>query len=309
MEYRNDEINKMIVLEDLRAANRYLELFLEFFIDVIRKHHYDSVNSQREADAHMLFQMFFSKALHFQHMLKGTSFQSFYGGINSIVDPTLLFTLVRNQYECLCLFELINIMPNSDDKKDFLSLIHQVSGLKYRQRFADNATLEENIQKLELEKEEIDQDINRILSSSVFRNLDAKSQDFVRNSLRHKEYQLYFKSDKEIQKLGWKDFANKFGMKKDSVNNLYTYFCLNAHPSYPSIMQFGDAFAKDKPEFINMSLFAAQTFLMFLSVFLVDYMRLFPAIVDEYKKLDSEKQKLLTVYNDFFREEKYKAAF
>lgn len=309
METETRNIEKMVMLEDLSTANEYLDLFMSFFIEVIRNHHYDSVKSHREADAHILFQMFFSKTMHFQHMLQGASFQTSNVAINRIIDPTLLFTLVRNQYECLCLFELINIIPNSESKKDFLSLIHQVSGLKYRQRFADNTTLEESIQKVELEKKEIEEDTERILSSSVYHHLDAKSQNLVRMSLKSKDYQLYFKSENEIQKLGWRNFADKFGMKNGGIDNLYTYFCLHAHPSYPSIMQFRDAFAKSKPEFINMAIFASQTFLIFLSVFLVDYMRLFPSIVEEFKKLDADTQKLLIAYNDFFREDKYKATF
>jgi len=242
-------------------------------------------------------------------MLEGVEYKGDQFKMNSIVDPTLLFTLVRNQYECLCLFELINVIPDSDDKKSFLSLMHQISGLKYRQRFVEQATLQANIKKLRFENIEINQDVNLILSSTVFHKLNKKSQDKVRKWIKDKEYQLFFKNDEEIQKLGWKDFANKFGMKKDRVDNLYTYFCMNAHPSYPSIMQFRDAFAKDNPEFLNLALFASHTFLIFLSVFLVDYMRMFPAIVNDFKKLDEDKRMLLTAFNDIFREEKWNAKF
>ena len=187
--------------------------------------------------------------------------------------------------------------------------MHQISGLKYRQRFVDQATLQENIKKMRFENIEINQDIHLVLTSSVFHKLNQKSQDKVKKWIKDKEYQLFFKSDEELQKLGWKDFADKFGMKTDCVDNLYTYFCMNAHPSYPSIMQFRDAFAKENPEFINLALFASQTFLIFLSVFLVDYMRMFPAIVDDFKKLDEDKRLLLTAFNDTFREEEWNAKF
>lgn len=267
------------------------------------------MSTQREADARIIFQMFFSKALHFKHMLEGVEYKGDQFKMNRIVDPTLLFTLVRNQYECLCLFELINVIPDSDDKKNFLSLMHQISGLRYRQRFVAHATLQDNIKKMKFENIEINQDVNLILSSSVFHKLNQKSQDKVKKWIKDNDYQLFFKSDEEIQKLGWKDFANKFGMKKDIVDNLYTYFCMNAHPSYPSIMQFRDAFAKVNPEFHNLALFASHTFLIFLSVFLVDHMRLFPSIVNDFKKLDEEKRMLLTAFNDVFREEEWNANF
>lgn len=299
------EIKKIINVDNLNAANKYLDIFQNFYSSILLNHHYDAVNSQREADAHILLQMYFSKTLHFKHMLEGVCYQNEKLLMNRIVDPTLLFTLVRNQYECLCLFELINIIPNSEGKKTFLSLMHQIAGLKYRQRFASHATLPENLEKMKEEMQEINEDIQIIFSSSTFQKLNQKSQDQVREWIKKKEYQLYFKDDETIQKLGWKDFALKFGMKKVCVENLYSYFCLNAHPSYPSMMQFRDAFSKDSPEFINLALFASRCFLIFLSVFLVDYMRLFPTIVENFKMLDEDTQKLLTVLNDIYREEEY----
>ena len=115
------DFEKFINVENIDKAKRYLYVFIDFYADVILKHHYDAVSTQREADARIIFQMFFSKALHFKHMLEGVVYRGEQLQMNRLVDPTLLFTLVRNQYECLCLFELINVIPDSDDKKDFLS--------------------------------------------------------------------------------------------------------------------------------------------------------------------------------------------
>ena len=167
-----NDIYKFVNVENIDVAKKYIEIFADFYADVIYKHHYDVVSSQREADARIIFQMFFSKALHFKHMLEGVEYEGNQFKMNRIVDPTLLFTLVRNQYECLCLFELINVIPDSDDKKIFLSLMHQISGLKYRQRFVDQATSQSNIKKMRFENIEINQDINWILSSSVFHKLN-----------------------------------------------------------------------------------------------------------------------------------------
>lgn len=46
-----------------------------------------------------------------------------------------------------------------------------------------------------------------------------------------------------------------------------------------------------------------------MSVFVVDYMRMFPNVLDIFKKLNLDKQALLIAYNDIFREEQYKANF
>lgn len=59
---------------------------------------------------------------------------------------------------------------------------------------------------------------------------------------------------------------------------------------------------KNNPAFIRMALFASKTFIVFLSVFIVDYMKMFPVIIEDFKRLDEETQKILTFYNDTFRE-------
>lgn len=63
-------------LDNLGDAISLLDVFLDYCGDIIYYHHYDPVCTQREADARMIFQMFFSKALHFKHMLKGVGFNN-----------------------------------------------------------------------------------------------------------------------------------------------------------------------------------------------------------------------------------------
>jgi len=66
----------LIDLDNLEDANYLLDVFLDYYGDVIYYHHHDPVYTQREADARIIFQMFFSKALHFKHMLKGVGFNN-----------------------------------------------------------------------------------------------------------------------------------------------------------------------------------------------------------------------------------------
>ena len=68
-------IKMLIDLDNFEDANYLLDVFLDYCGDITYYHHYDPVCTQREADAHIIFQMFFSKALHFKHMLKGVGFQ------------------------------------------------------------------------------------------------------------------------------------------------------------------------------------------------------------------------------------------
>lgn len=303
---KENKFERYINVADMESAKEYLQIFIDFYCKMVLAHHYDTVRTQREADAHIVFQMILSKAMNFKQLLDGVEYKGQHIKMKRIMDPTLLFTLVRNLYETLCAFELINIIPDSEEKKNFLFLIYQISALKYRQRFSSNITLPDNFHKQQIEAEEINDDIQKIYSSPVFQRLDQKYKDKLNSFISKKQYQLYFKNDTAIDKKDWKDIAVIFGMKKECVENLYTYFCLNAHPSYAAIMQFRDAFSKENPEFINLALFAAHTFLIFLSVFLVDYMRMCPTLIGDFKRLDEEKQALLTAFNDIYREDEYK---
>ena len=55
-----NDIYKFVNVENIDVAKKYIEIFADFYADVIYKHHYDVVSSQREADARIIFQMFFS---------------------------------------------------------------------------------------------------------------------------------------------------------------------------------------------------------------------------------------------------------
>ncbi len=81
------------------------------------KHHYDPVETQAQADTRTLFQMMFSKALNVKLLLNGIEYDDGESRLKNIIDPTILYTVIRNMYEALCAFELINIIPNTDEKR------------------------------------------------------------------------------------------------------------------------------------------------------------------------------------------------
>ena len=66
------DFDKFINVENIDVAKKYIEIFADFYVDVIYKHHYDVVSTQREADARIIFQMFFSNnsSLKFEIMAK-----------------------------------------------------------------------------------------------------------------------------------------------------------------------------------------------------------------------------------------------
>lgn len=302
-----DDFNFFVEITDQSSFNsvkRFLKIMLDFYLDVIAKHNYDEVNTQSKADAKMLFQMFFSKGAYIYQLLDGVSFNGKEIGLMPIIDPSVIFTITRSMYESLCAFELINIIPDTNDKKTIAYQLFVISGLKYRQRFYSDNLLEEQKKKYAEENQAIKDAEGIIRNTPLYKSLSPKYKKIIDEAIKDKNYQIVIE-DNKAKKLGWKDIALKIGLKEESLNEIYTYFCLNAHPSYISLIQFRDAFGIERPEFISMGAMAAKYATIFMSVFLSDYIRLFPKIKDNFNNLPQIERILLDLYNRMMRGEKY----
>lgn len=133
--------------------------------------------------------------------------------------------------------------------------------------------------------------------------MNKEEQNKLNKAIDDKIYQLIIENNKVIFP-GWKSIASKFGLSGQLIGNIYTYFCLNAHPSYISLMQYRDAFSIKKPEFIQLALMAVRYALSFMSIFLVDYIKLFPQIKDTFKSLPEKQQVLLEFFHILIRGKK-----
>ena len=82
-------------------------------------------------------------------------------------------------------------------------------------------------------------------------------------------------------------------------------FSLHGHPSYVSIFQFRDAFKNDnRADTSIMAPHATQCVLAFMSIFIVDYMKLVPEIKSMYDKLEEPRRFAIGMYEDAMRGEK-----
>lgn len=293
----------IISLNDLKTSKEYFKIFLDWYFKVIFKHHHDPISSQLEADSRILFQMFFTKGLTIFKILDGVSYEFYNEKLSPIIDPTMLYTMVRNMYETLCTFELLNFVPDTPDKKTITYQLFIISGLKNRQKFYDPHISGEFLKKYNEEKNHIIQAIDIIKKTELYKSLNKEEQNKLNKAIDDKKYQLIIENDKVIF-LGWKSIASKFGLSGQLIGDIYTYFCLNAHPSYISLMQYRDAFSIKKPEFVHLALMAVRYALFFMSIFLVDYIKLFPQIKDTFKSLPEKQQALLEFFHILIRGKK-----
>lgn len=165
----------LMKLETIDACRKMLDKYCSCFFEIILKHHYDHVSTQAQADTRTLFQMMFSKALNVQLLLNGIEYDNGKSRLKNIIDPTVLYTLVRNMYEALCAFELVNIIPDTDDKRTIVYHLFKISGLKYRQRFftSENMT-PERLELCNTENQEINESIDIIRKNSTLFFFKAK---------------------------------------------------------------------------------------------------------------------------------------
>ncbi len=87
--------------------------------------------------------------------------------------------------------------------------------------------------------------------------------------------------------------------------NVYTYLSLNAHPSNVSVFQFVIYFAPESSFFIGQSILSVKFFFMFVSIFIADYITLFPPVLQTFNKLPLIDQLIINGNNRLARDESY----
>ena len=81
------------------------------------------------------------------------------------------------------------------------------------------------------------------------------------------------------------------------MDRIYTYFSLHAHPSIIGMEQFNGAYEMVNPEFTNLSIVACQSIISFMSMFLQEYIKLFPKAKDVFDQKSDFEKRLLTMYD------------
>ena len=95
------------------------------------------------------------------------------------------------------------------------------------------------------------------------------------------------------------------GLRQPKFDNIYTLFCFYSHPTYVSVFQFENMFDKDDEEFKHMTVANLRYCIYFMSVFVADYIYLFPPAKETFEKLSIEKQILLNCHNKLFRGDEF----
>jgi hypothetical protein len=295
-----DEFERFFNLNTISDCADLLEIYAIFFIKVIKNHKKDHEAIIEESDAKLILQMITTRCLNLKNNLNGLNFvteNEIY--LEGTIDPTIISLLIRNIYEMIGMFNLIFINPNSKDERRILYLLWVHAGLSYRQKFSSLVTVEENKKKLQDEVKEINDIKNEIEQNNKFKQLDAKNQGKIITKLKEKDYLIEFIGN-DVNFLSWKDLVNTLHISKTVKEQIYTYLSLYTHPSNVSVFQFDKMF-RGNNESREVIFFNIQLASCLLSVFIADYIKMHPKVLETFEKLPLKNQIIINFYNTLAR--------
>lgn len=299
------ECERLYKLETIQDSYDLINIYLNYMIQVINNHHDDEVYSYADRDAKMINQMMFTKVAHIKRIVEGISFQSNEGvQLNTIIDPTIVALLIRNVYETVAMFHLIYRRTKNEDEKAIIYGLWVHAGLMFRQRFENVITSAENRKKFEHEQKQLEQIKIEIQETNLFKELTQKNQNKILTKLREKDYKIWF-NHKDVEFLSWQEITGVMGLKNDLLDNLYTYFSLYSHPSNVAVFQFVNMFNKGDVPFMRITNHNLTNLFVLLSIYVADYINLFPIVNETYNKLSIRDQVVINFHNMTMRGDEY----
>lgn len=299
-----EEVQKFIQLDTIDDCKQYLRVMLDFYFDVIKSPEGRKATSYIEDDRNIWMQTLFSEGFHFLSLLDGVGYNKGIDRLNPIVDPSVLFSVARRIYESVIAFEILFVIPDSEDKKAILYNLFMAHGLSERLKNIDEEMRSHNPQRVIEEQKSIDDCMKDIEETNLYSNLSQQTKNQIKNAFGIR-YRYVFEEGNTMKRVSFEDAYKLLRIKNDLLENTYSFFSLHGHPSYLALIQFKDAFKNDyRADLTIMAPHATQCVLAFMSIFIVDYMKLVPEIKVMYDKLEEPRRFAIGMYEDAMRGEK-----
>lgn len=282
-----------------------LDIYASFLFEAMLNHNNEKVNSQADEDAKTVLQMMITKVLHLKNVLNGIEFNSKKGKkLNNIIDPIIVASLVRNIYETTGIFNLIYRNSKTKNEKEIKYLLWVRSGLFYRGRFASVVTRKESKDKLENEQKLMESINLQIEGNLLFKEMDEKNQGKVKKMIKQGKYLIKFENN-GVSSLSWRELIDIMRVESKKASQIYNYLSLYAHPSNVSVFQFKNMFERETSPYKDRVINHLEFAFMMFSVFIADYINLFPTVLETYEKMSSKEQIVINFHNRLARGKNY----
>ena len=298
-----EDVNKFIELESIDECKQYMEVMLDFYFDVFNPLSNRVEVSEFEQDRDLWLQTIFSKGCSFLRLLDGISYSKGLFRLNKIVDFPTLFTIARRIYESLIAFELLFVLPKTPDQQTIVYNLFVAHTLSERLRNLDEEFHKENPERIEEEKKDFAACKKNIEETKLYKTLNKHTKDVIQNAIG-KKFRYLFKEDNTMEFIQYDKAHRLLNVKEGIFDAIYSHFSLHGHPSYLSLIQFRESYKPDSREDLHMAYFATKCMLSFMSIFIIDYMKLNPAAKEQYDKLEEPRRFAIGMYEYGMRGEK-----
>lgn len=300
-----EEVQRFIQLDTIDDCKKNLCVMLDFYFDVIKSPEGHKATSSFEDERNIWLQTMFSKGCQFTSLLDGVGYSKGTIRLKPIIDFSILFTIARSVYESLIAFELLFVLPKTDDQQTIVYNLFMAQGLSERLKDLDEEMRSHNPTRVQEEQNDINDCRKAIEDTELYKTLDKQTKATIDYALGNgKKFRYIFKEDNTMEFIQYEKAYTLLNVKENLFNNLYSFFSLHGHPSYLSLIQFRDAFKDEYRADKEMAKHATQCILSFMSIFIVDYMKLVPEIKAMYDKLEEPRRFAIGMYEDAMRGEK-----
>ena len=288
--------------EDDSAENsiKTLEIFIEFIFKVASNHHKDADVIPEDRYGKIILQMIFTKLYHIKQSFEGID----YPGLNKIKDPSLISNNIRNLFEMIAVFNLFFVKSNSNEEKklklliwDFCSLSYNTSITKVTDELLNSKFEESNENKINVVR-------NKIENNIFYESLGEAERTKIQKIIKYKEFKISM-TNGVIKKLSWQDIADDFPDSKKILDKKYTYLSFFSHPSHLSVEQFSRTYSNEDKMWIELSAYNIKDCFLFTSIFLADYISVFPNVINTYNEQSDLNKFVINFYNVLVRGETF----
>lgn len=292
------ELFRSIKPTNINNCRNYLRFISDIYFEMI----HDTQMLQQELEgiqnyfAKITMQMFLTKALATINLLDGVGCVGRTCTLPPIQDHSLLFIIARNFCETVAAYNVLFLLPDTKEKRLILENLFLSSGYRYLLRLFSESMQERYTNEFDIANQNVQNTQTNIINTNYYKSLSLEQQNKIKKAISSKNYQLLLLDD-EIKNMSWQECLNHFVGANDIMDRIYTYLSIHAHPSIRGMEQFAAAFDKVSPECDNLSTVACRCIISFMSMFLQEYIKLFPKAKEVFdKKTDFEKW-LLTMHD------------
>ncbi len=257
-----------------------------------------------EHDAHTLFRIILTRG---HSILRLSDNSAITNGLDNrdydiSIDPLSIETLVRAQFEAMCVLHHIYVKPPTFAERELWYLLWVVAGFGKRQQMASAITIQSLIEKAEQEKERMESLIRSIRANQHYQKLAHGDKVVVDRAIKDKNY-LVIKKDHRLLKAEWFDVFRQ-AVPTKSFDHYYTNLSQASHPSNISVFQFREMCQASNSR--QVVTFALQTSGMLIAFAIRDYVKIFKSAEIAANGLPDAHQLLLNQLNVMFRGKRFK---